>query len=100
VDAPAEGQVTVGVAVPAQLPGAGDLRVVQVGGADDGHDVLAAADRAAADIDVPGCDPGDGHDRRLPPEQLLDHRRDRLGLGDQAPAGVRVPGEVAEEAVE
>jgi hypothetical protein len=100
VDAAAEREVPVRLAVPPHGAGVRELGVVHVGRPEDGHHVLARRDRAAADLDVPGGDAGDAHDRRLPPEQLLDHRRDRLRLLGELPPRLGMLGQVAEEAVE
>ncbi len=57
VDAAAEGQVAVGLAVPDELPGVGELGLVDVGGAEERHHLLALADREAVDLGVAGGDP-------------------------------------------
>ena len=67
VDPAAEGDVAVGLAVPADLIGIGELGLVGVGCAEEDEDLLTLHDGAAADLGVLRGQARDQHHRRLPP---------------------------------
>src|SRR4051794_34418890 len=99
VDAAAEGEVPVDLPVEANID-IPELVRVDVGGPDQGNDLVAAAHRAPGDLRVARRDAGHSHDRGLPAQQLLDGWRDGFGLLHESLALFAVLGQVAEEAVE
>ena len=100
VDAAAEGDVAVDLAVEAHLVGVGELGLVGVGRSDHDHDLVAGLDRAAVELGVLDGHPGDTHDRRLPAQQLLDGVGDERRVLDQLAPVVGVLGQEREHAVE
>ena len=80
--------------------GARELGLVDIGRAEQGHHLFTFVDREAVDLGVAGSGSRTAHDRRLPAQHLLHHRRHAVGLFDDPAPRFGVLGEVAEEAVE
>ena len=100
VDTAPEREMPVDRPVQLHFAGVGTLVVVDVGRADERHHLLAGVHRTTADLGIASRDACHGHDRRLPPQQLLDDARNQVGMFDDRPALIGVLGEISEEAVE
>src|SRR4051794_11967924 len=100
VDPAAERDMAVCLSMQLKVVGAVELAFVDIGGADQGHDVVAFLHGASGDLCVPCGDASDGHHWGFPTEELLDGPGDAVGLLDELLASLGMLREVAIDAIE
>src|SRR4051794_41031417 len=90
VDTVAEGDVRIRSPRNIEAAGVGELTRVAISGADDGKHERARRNRASMHLHFTGCGAKNPLDRRAVAEDLLDGRREQVGLRAKADKLVRV----------